>query len=128
MCHLFLLFFFFFFNDTATTEIYTLSLHDALPISCRDVWGRGADADTPRDAGLDPEMDRQSPPGLRHDDIAGRRIFRLPWRGGEQYVGEPQLAPRPARSCGDVHAIGVAGNEARAPGNPVHLGLRERWV
>src|SRR2546430_13044691 len=25
-------FFFFFFNDTATTEIYTLSLHDALPI------------------------------------------------------------------------------------------------
>src|SRR3712207_6933906 len=27
MCHLF-----FFFNDTATTEIYTLSLHDALPI------------------------------------------------------------------------------------------------
>ena len=27
---------FFFFNDTATTEIYTLSLHDALPI-----WGRG---------------------------------------------------------------------------------------
>src|SRR5260221_14345946 len=30
-----LLFFFFFFNDTATTEIYTLSLHDALPIFLR---------------------------------------------------------------------------------------------
>src|SRR5256884_5445135 len=29
----FFLFVFFFFNDTATTEIYTLSLHDALPIS-----------------------------------------------------------------------------------------------
>src|SRR5687767_6182504 len=29
------LFFFFFFNDPATTEIYTLSLHDALPISLR---------------------------------------------------------------------------------------------
>src|SRR2546425_13154601 len=29
------LFFFFFFNDTATTEIYTLSLHDALPILAR---------------------------------------------------------------------------------------------
>src|SRR3989449_10061984 len=28
--------FFFFLNDTATTEIYTLSLHDALPISSRD--------------------------------------------------------------------------------------------
>src|SRR3712207_9028444 len=31
---------FFFFNDTATTEIYTLSLHDALPI-CRSALGRG---------------------------------------------------------------------------------------
>src|SRR3712207_7022945 len=30
-----LLLLFFFFNDTATTEIYTLSLHDALPISMR---------------------------------------------------------------------------------------------
>src|SRR5260370_34138283 len=29
-------FFFFFFNDTATTEIYTLSLHDALPIFATD--------------------------------------------------------------------------------------------
>src|SRR5580698_8713963 len=33
MLFLFLVFFFFFFNDTATTEIYTLSLHDALTIS-----------------------------------------------------------------------------------------------
>src|SRR2546422_6180591 len=32
MSSLALYFFFFFFNDTATTEIYTLSLHDALPI------------------------------------------------------------------------------------------------
>src|SRR5205807_8374963 len=34
----------FFFNDAATTEIYTLSLHDALPISggCADRWSRGS--------------------------------------------------------------------------------------
>ena len=32
-------FFFFFFNDTATTEIYTLSLHDALPIYGRKTNG-----------------------------------------------------------------------------------------
>src|SRR5260370_26420802 len=32
--------FFFFFNDTATTEIYTLSLHDALPICSRLRCGR----------------------------------------------------------------------------------------
>src|SRR5256885_11818116 len=35
-------FLFFFFNDTATTEIYTLSLHDALPIY--DLQRRAADA------------------------------------------------------------------------------------
>src|SRR5271170_1062141 len=36
-------FYFFFFNDTATTEIYTLSLHDALPIlqGCRRVGVAG---------------------------------------------------------------------------------------
>src|SRR2546430_9697513 len=33
MCQALLNYLFFFFNDTATTEIYTLSLHDALPIS-----------------------------------------------------------------------------------------------
>src|SRR2546430_12821318 len=32
--------FFFFYNDTATTEIYTLSLHDALPISIAEIRPR----------------------------------------------------------------------------------------
>src|SRR2546430_4919880 len=36
-----MLLFFFFFNDTATTEIYTLSLHDALPICRRPTRSRG---------------------------------------------------------------------------------------
>src|SRR5689334_24277065 len=48
----------FFFNDTATTEIYTLSLHDALPISppARPRQHRGGDRAQPRrhqDSGLD---------------------------------------------------------------------------
>src|SRR2546430_13538216 len=48
--------FFFFFNDTATTEIYTLSLHDALPISGRRRWpgtpgGPAAPPAVPRGAG-----------------------------------------------------------------------------
>src|SRR5687767_15620226 len=38
------LFLFFFFNDTATTEIYTLSLHDALPISRNRASSRGGGA------------------------------------------------------------------------------------
>src|SRR2546429_5280716 len=51
--------FFFFFNDTATTEIYTLSLHDALPIStpgwrlsarCRSCTNRASSGSTARRA------------------------------------------------------------------------------
>src|SRR5215204_7781263 len=43
----FVFIFFFFFNDTATTEIYTLSLHDALPISRRSSIVR-SDSASPR--------------------------------------------------------------------------------
>src|ERR1039457_2169503 len=39
---------FFFFNDTATTEIYTLSLHDALPISPRNTIPTSLPPDTRR--------------------------------------------------------------------------------
>src|SRR5437667_558417 len=41
---------FFFFNDTATTEIYTLSLHDALPISPQTAFRLRSPGDRPRDA------------------------------------------------------------------------------
>src|SRR3989337_1129928 len=45
-------FFSFFFNDTATTEIYTLSLHDALPISSRQRGpSRGTSGASPREGG-----------------------------------------------------------------------------
>src|SRR5690625_6382067 len=41
----------FFFNGPATTEIYTLSLHDALPISLGACGGAGGDADQERRQG-----------------------------------------------------------------------------
>src|SRR5260370_39972453 len=54
---------FFFFNDTATTEIYTLSLHDALPIYVdhqqprgRRVRGLGQGSDRGRPCGRDPRL------------------------------------------------------------------------
>src|SRR2546429_4636130 len=56
-------FFFFFFNDTATTEIYTLSLHDALPISGAREHGRHrhrAGASLPGDGKVEREQDRKS--------------------------------------------------------------------
>src|SRR2546422_4531280 len=56
-------FFFFFFNDTATTEIYTLSLHDALPIylphgHARHRPGRGRDGGGHGVRRLRPRLDR----------------------------------------------------------------------
>src|SRR3712207_7492662 len=46
----------FFFNDTATTEIYTLSLHDALPISPPDQRLRGGRGDPAQRGGLPPVL------------------------------------------------------------------------
>src|SRR2546430_3526654 len=58
--------FFFFFNDTATTEIYTLSLHDALPISPQ--VGRQQ-----HDAGLRVERARRADPHAR--DLLAARLL-----------------------------------------------------
>src|SRR6266705_6989709 len=46
--------FFFFFNDTATTEIYTLSLHDALPISAAATVRRVFTGSLPRETAARP--------------------------------------------------------------------------
>src|SRR3712207_7266691 len=59
----------FFFNDTATTEIYTLSLHDALPISdCS---------------------------GTRRDRVLAAPGYELPVRPGRQPAQRPGRAPQP---------------------------------
>src|SRR5947199_1630034 len=55
-------FFIFFFNDTSTTEIYTLSLHDALPIS-REAAFSGAAVER-----LGDDVDRPVPVGVGHHD------------------------------------------------------------
>src|SRR2546425_6283452 len=75
----------FFFNDTATTEIYTLSLHDALPIypasAPRPVGGRRLrPADRLRQR-------RQPPAGARH---RARQGDRHPLRRSEEHTSELQ--------------------------------------
>src|SRR6478672_13084536 len=59
------MYFFFFFNDTATTEIYTLSLHDALPISSSAVGRSSA------------RPSRSTRPRLPPSRIADRKSTRL---------------------------------------------------
>src|SRR6266516_6143814 len=63
-------FLFFFFNDTATTEIYTLSLHDALPISApRGTPGAPARAPLPRRRPALPAPLRRGCRERRHDPL-----------------------------------------------------------
>src|SRR5215475_15369783 len=89
--------FFFFFNDTATTEIYTLSLHDALPIwqfpQARVALG-----------GREAPMVR--PPG-QGGQLPGRRVYGL------------CLSPRPCFArLPVVPASGVGTGRATTPGMP----------
>src|SRR6266487_6854848 len=89
-------FFIFFFNDTATTEIYTLSLHDALPIS-----SQSSTHSRPCTGAADPERRDDNllhePPGIRgardpHGCVGRRHDHELE-RGNDREV----LAGEPAR-------------------------------
>src|SRR5437016_8937392 len=99
---------FFFFNDTATTEIYTLSLHDALPIWAHD----------PRHLGLR-RARRQQPSGAR--DVGRRRpAARPPCRR----AGVPDRAPALRRERGLRRPLQGAGVVVSAvPGFMALLGL-----
>src|SRR3712207_7131897 len=67
---------FFFFNDTATTEIYTLSLHDALPIWPSSSSSASASSRTARP---------NRPPSRRHiDGRSGSRVPRFQLRPGDR--------------------------------------------
>src|SRR2546430_14389923 len=103
--------FFFFFNDTATTEIYTLSLHDALPIA------QGPPAPHP---------------GSHHGPGRGRRrgavVLHARRRGGPPAPhagGTGRGAPvrRPERGC-DRHDLPAGGGPQRGSRRGVRHGPR----
>src|SRR3712207_9080899 len=96
----------FFFNDTAATEIYTLSLHDALPISLADAQAAlaahdhavGGRAQHPRESafGLHARHDRAE--GLAHalaEPHGRRRLFPPAHRAP---AGRPHLVALPRNS------------------------------
>src|SRR5256885_9519520 len=89
----------FFFNDTATTEIYTLSLHDALPIS-PGVRGGRRRRDSGQERGGDPA---RRDPALRHIDH--QHPERDPLALGAQRVGGAGIA---AAERADVDAAAQA--------------------
>src|SRR2546426_11900360 len=98
---------FFFFNDTATTEIYTLSLHDALPISGRLETGRDPVEDVPahllRRPAANPRPGRAGQPVHRGEGAGPRR---------RSHVAAGVRPPRPStapRRRGRVPDRGVRG-------------------
>src|SRR3712207_7813140 len=76
----------FFFNDTATTEIYTLSLHDALPISFVDECLHPRLHDLHHGAGDQPG--RQGPP--RRTRSSPQRVKTVSSRRSEEHTSELQ--------------------------------------
>src|SRR3712207_8253433 len=83
---------FFFFNDTATTEIYTLSLHDALPISAGGARAHGAEPVRRRGLSLGRRGDARRArlrraADRRHGGRAGRHVSR---RRSEEHTSELQ--------------------------------------
>src|SRR3712207_9325504 len=79
---------FFFFNDTATTEIYTLSLHDALPISRHQGLHRGG----AHGAGARGERDQRDARHALVDQHAALQPRNLEARGprSEEHTSELQ--------------------------------------
>src|SRR3712207_8926820 len=80
--------FIFFFNDTATTEIYTLSLHDALPICPERQHDRRPFA--PRDLGVARQADRPSRLPLRRRLQARHGREHGPSARSEEHTSELQ--------------------------------------
>src|SRR3712207_7660543 len=76
---------FFFFNDTATTEIYTLSLHDALPICGHGRRARRADRGRAAHARRAVRPARRGPRAAHRLDVA-----RRPRRRSEEHTSELQ--------------------------------------
>src|SRR3989441_11673760 len=107
--------FFFFFNDTATTEIYTLSLHDALPISVR------AARDRARPAAAAPDRVAELAP-RDHERAASPGLY-VPWRlarSDRRARLRPTLLPRRDRA-GPLHRPGCAALHAGSA-DPVPAG------
>src|SRR2546425_276149 len=114
----FLSFFFFFFNDTATTEIYTLSLHDALPISGLPAGRNRTQRANPADR--EARFWRRGPTG---GAATGVRALRDVEEGNYRATGGPRrkhlrgrrgrkAAPRPVVPAASRGSAGAAGRSA----------------
>src|SRR5258708_17284149 len=105
-----LFYFFFFFNDTATTEIYTLSLHDALPISAhRFDRLRRSETHVRASGGPRAETGARDPDAHRGAGLAGGSCVDAPRNRHPSGGGA-----RPLPACGVRGARTVRGVQVRS--------------
>src|SRR2546430_17289953 len=108
----------FFFNDTATTEIYTLSLHDALPISPTTT--------TTTKQNEKPERGRPKT-ALRADNIPTIRAWAR-WRRDRAYASNRSIARAPCRQVARSRSPTAPDRRgARARHRNAHLCARGTW-
>ena len=88
----------FFFNDTATTEIYTLSLHDALPISQKQLIvenvAKKLDEDTKKQVMPLLEAILQAQPTIRVKSYAQTNISITMPKNRYEKMGKPQVGDK----------------------------------
>src|SRR3982751_6017299 len=108
-------YFFFFFNDTATTEIYTLSLHDALPIYLRHVapertqrLRRLAGKEAPRSEEHTSELQSRS-------DLVCRLLLEKKKQHAARFP-RPDATHRLARRCAPARQRGAESRSAAVQG------------
>src|SRR2546430_9996768 len=124
-------FIFFFFNDTATTEIYTLSLHDALPISIQRSRGEPAagsaqDRSLPRRLTGRRECRRECGVCRQIELIPADRIHApAPWTAQRERMPARRRAV-PAAGTGEVAITPVSWEAYRIAGAE-HDGPAPRW-
>src|SRR5256885_4431482 len=120
---------FFFFNDTATTEIYTLSLHDALPI-CRDHPATGLRSRSSPDVGSQSRSHHTEMEGVGDTGASGKwHTCQNSRRPGHPFLNDqtgpidkrlvPVIAIGPAQH---ITKVAVAKGAQRA--GHVHLSVR----
>ena len=92
----------FFFNDTATTEIYTLALHGALPI-----WAQPSEACNSEHDRKQRQLEQQQPPVCRDDQVI--KPARSDQKPAVDQAGTQQQRDQPRSEAGETSERGFEG-------------------
>src|SRR3712207_5991734 len=111
-------FFCFFFNDTATTEIYTLSLHDALPILASEYCGERKKYQLSSAARPTEKSPGPRPPNHEATNTAAKNTMKGLWFGFPPNQGTSSIWSSRATTTAAAAAAKRAARECLSPAMP----------